>query len=70
MIRSRCREAGITKRITPHSLRHSLATKCIEDGVEVTELQAFLGHADPKTTLRYVHRARNLDGSVAYRVKW
>lgn len=49
------REAGLEKNVTAHMLRHTLATHALREGMSVTDLQAQLGHADPKTTLRYTH---------------
>jgi site-specific recombinase XerD len=48
-------QAGITKAITVHSLRHSFATHLIESGVDIYHLQRLLGHTTVKTTARYVH---------------
>ena len=41
--------------VTPHRLRHTLATTLINRGMPVTSLQAVLGHADLNTTQRYAH---------------
>ena len=43
------------KRISPHSLRHSYATHCIEAGINLSDLQQFLGHQSILTTTRYTH---------------
>lgn len=51
---SACQDAGINKHVSIHSLRHSYATHLIEAGLNLRSLQEQLGHADPKTTVRYV----------------
>lgn len=45
--------AGLNEDVTPHTLRHTFATHALREGMSVTDLQAQLGHADPKTTLIY-----------------
>jgi site-specific recombinase XerD len=47
--------AGLTKRIGPHTFRHSFATHHIEEGTDLVVLQSLLGHADIKNTVIYVH---------------
>jgi len=47
--------AGLTKRIGPHTFRHSFATHHIEGGTDLVVLQSLLGHADIKNTVIYVH---------------
>lgn len=48
---------GIKRKIHPHTLRHSFATHLIENGYDVTNVQALLGHKSPETTLIYTHIA-------------
>lgn len=52
-VREAAQKLGLT--ITPHCLRHSYATHCVESGVNIKALQAAMGHVDSNTTLGYVH---------------
>ena len=58
------KRAGITKRIHPHSLRHTFTTLAIEGGAKIHQVQAALGHADPKTTMRYFRAYENLENNA------
>ena len=54
-VKTAVRDAGIIKRATCHSLRHSFATHLLESGYDIRTVQELLGHKDVRTTMVYTH---------------
>lgn len=54
-LRAAVRAAGITKRVTPHTLRHAFATHALQSGNDIKTVQELLGHEDLNTTAIYLH---------------
>jgi site-specific recombinase XerD len=70
LLRRVAREAGLPEavhaKMHPHVLRHSAATILAADNIPLHEIQALLGHADLRTTQRYIHHQKDLDNSPVY----
>jgi integrase/recombinase XerD len=66
IVKKYVRAAGIVKAISPHSIRHTVGTNMAINEAPLLVIQQFLGHSDPKTTLRYIRRAEDL-AARAYR---
>lgn len=62
------RAAGMTKKISPHSLRHTFVTLSLDAGVSLRDVQDAAGHADPRTTRRYDRARHSHDRHPTYRL--
>ena len=66
IVRRLAKRAGIDKRISPHSLRHSFITAALDAGVPLRDVQEAASHADPRTTMRYDRGRGSLDRHATY----
>jgi len=66
VVRRLTKRAGIDKKISPHSLRHSFITAALDAGVPLRDVQEAASHADPRTTMRYDRARQSLDRHATY----
>ena len=66
IVRRAARQAGITKRVGPHTLRHAFITAALDAGVPLRDVQEAASHADPRTTMRYDRGRQSLDRHATY----
>ena len=59
VLKKALKRSGITKKATPHTLRHSYATHMMDKGIDLRFIQALLGHKSIKTTLHYCHLSKH-----------
>ena len=59
------KRTGITKEVSPHSLRHAFATHLLEDGVELIKIKELLGHYRISSTMVYLHLANTTKGIMS-----
>lgn len=60
ILRSIVKKSGLTKKVYPHLLRHSIATHLLQSGMELEKVSLFLGHHSIESTQRYTHISNNL----------
>ena len=66
IVRRLARQAGITKPVGPHTLRHAFITAALDAGVPLRDVQEAASHADPRTTMRYDRARTSLDRHATY----
>jgi integrase/recombinase XerD len=66
IVRRVTRRAGITKNVSPHTLRHAFITAALDAGVPLRDVQEAASHADPRTTMRYDRARASLDRHATY----
>ncbi|QDV61964.1 tyrosine-type recombinase/integrase [Crateriforma conspicua] len=70
LVKKYCLAVGIDEEVSVHSLRVTAATEADKAGIPLIDIQHWLGHKDPRTTLRYIRGTENLDRSPAYTIRY
>ena len=68
IVRRLARRAGLTQKLSPHSMRHTSITAALDAGASLRDVQDFARHADPRTTRRYDRARHNHDRNPAYAI--
>ena len=66
IVRRIARQAGITKKVGPHTLSHAFFTAALDAEMHVRDVQEAASHADPRTTMRYDRARTSLDRHATY----
>ena len=70
ILQQRFHDAGLSDKLSPHSLRHTFVTLALKGGAPLTKVQAAARHASPQTTMRYAHEQDELDDNAVDYVTW
>ena len=68
MVKRRMRDAGLPRRLSPHSFRVAVITDLLEQGVPLDDVQRLAGHADPRTTRLYDRRDKRVSRNIVERI--